>query len=282
MRPSKDPLPRRWLPVIAALLCCLSVSAPATLDAARTSLDLEREEFLRKAEIERTETLKVGVTAPLRATLSRDGLTHDAHIQRVDIQLKRFETTHHTYANFRDCYKFNIAAYRLDRLLGLNMVPVSVERKVRRTKAAVTWWVDDVMMSDADRYEKGIPPPDIDRWNDQKDQARIFNQLICNQDPNLGNFLIGKDWRLWLIDFTRSFRRLMKLQEARAVQRVDRRLYNGLRALDLEALERETAPYLTRYEMGAVMARRDAILQVLAARIAARGEAAVVCDLPGH
>ena len=137
-------------------------------------------------------------------------------------------------------------------------------------------------MSDADRYEKGIPPPDIDRWNDQKNQARIFNQLISNQDPNLGNVLIGEDWRLWLIDFTRAFRRLHELQEARAVRRIDRRFYNGLRALTAAALERETAPYLTRYERHALMARRDAILDILQRRIASRGEAAVICDLPGH
>jgi hypothetical protein len=162
------------------------------------------------------------------------------------------------------------------------MVPVSVERTYRRRDAAFTWWVDDVLMTDAERYQRKIPPPDIVSWNDQKHQVRVFNQLIFNEDPNLGNYLIGSDWRLWMVDFTRAFRRHRELQEPHLLQRIDRRLYDGLRSLTLEALRRETAPHLTRPEMRAVMARRDLILGVFATRIAAQGEAAVVCDLPGH
>lgn len=267
---------------MAAACCLLSVMAAAPLRAERTPQDMEREDFLRRAEIGATEATVVGVTEPLRATLTLGDLTHKAHIQSVDIHLPRFRTTKRTYVDFRDSYKYNIAAYRLDRLLGLNMVPVSVERTFRGKKAAVTWWVDDVLMTDAERYESQIQPPDMASWNDQQHQARVFTQLIFNEDANLGNFVITKDWRLWLIDFTRAFRRYRRLPEPELLSWIDRRLLEGLRALTLDALRRETAPHLTRPEMKAVMARRDAILEVIAARIAASGEAAVVCDLPGH
>lgn len=275
------PLPISRQPTLAAILW-LALGVDGPLSAGRDPLDLERERFLLEAEIGTTETISVGVTAPLRATLSLDGVTHDAHIQRIDATIRRFRGTRRTYANFKDCYRFNIAAYRLDRLLGLQMVPVSVERRYRGKKAAVTWWVDDVLMTDADRYRQKISPPDPERWTDQKDQARIFNQLVCNEDPNLGNFLITRDWRLWLVDFSRAFRRWKELQEPQLVRRIDRRLYDGLVALEPEALERETAPYLTRTERKAVMARRQKILEILAQRIATHGEAAVICDLPGH
>ncbi len=282
MKRSKHPLPKPWLALIGAACCLLPVTTAAPLPAERSPTDIERERFLQQARIGDAKIITGGVTAPLRATLSQDGFTHDAHIQKIDETLKRFQTSRRTYANFRDSYKYNIAAYRLDRLLGLNMVPVSVERVYHGKKAAVTWWIDDVLMTDAERYEKEIPPPDLESWNDQKHQARVFNQLICNEDPNLGNFLIGTDWKLWMVDFTRAFRRHKELQEPRLLQRIDRRLYDGLRALDLEALRRETAPHLTRQEMKAILARRDTILEVLAARIAESSEAAVICELPGH
>ena len=282
VRRSRDPLPGPRPPAIAAACCLLAAAVATPLAAERSASDLEREEFLKRGAIGQVKVLSVGVTEPLRATLTYQGQTHYAHIQRVNTTLRRFRTSTRTYANFKDCYRYNIAAYRLDRLLGLNMVPVSVERYYRGKPAAVTWWVDEVLMSDAERYQKEIPPPDMGRWLDQRYQSRVFNQLICNEDPNLGNFLIDEGWRLWLIDFTRAFRRHKELQDPRAIEKVDRRLYEGLQALDLEGLERETAPYLTRQEIIAVLARRDAILEILDERIATYGEAAIICNLPGH
>ena len=98
----------------------------------------QQEEFLRTAaRILRTRGLP-GITNSLRATLTDGRLTHDAHIQTVDIRKAIFQGTRGTEINFSDSYKYNIAAYRLDRVLGMEMGPVSVERKVRGEMAAVT------------------------------------------------------------------------------------------------------------------------------------------------
>jgi hypothetical protein len=90
------------------------------------------------------------------------------------------------------------------------MIPVSVERKVGGKTSAITWWVDDVMMDEMKRTNKKIDPPDRDIWNKQMYVVRVFDQLIYNTDRNLGNLLIDKNWRLWMIDHTRAFRLMDK------------------------------------------------------------------------
>lgn len=271
--------PRRQL---AAMGCLASLLSAEPLVAERTPTDLEREEFLLHADIGSPRTIDTGVTSPLRATLSRGGITHDAHIQRINTTRRRFRTPKRTYVNFRDSYLFNVAAYRLDRLLDLRMVPVSVERRFRGKKAAVTWWVDDLLMMEVERRERQVRPPDLERWNDQMHQARVFNRLVQNADSNQGNMLITLDWRVWLVDFTRAFRTYHRIEEAELLQRIDRRLLRGLQALNPAALRQETGRYLGAAEHRAVIARRDEILALFEARIAERGEAAVVCDRPGH
>jgi hypothetical protein len=247
--------------------------------APQTLSDKEKEEFLLRAEIVDRRILDVGVTGSERATLTDGEITHDAHIQTIDVYKKRFKTTRRTYVDFRDSYKYNIAAYRLDRLIGLNMVPVSVERRIDREKAAVTWWVDDVLMMEKDRWEQGLSSPDAERWNEQMFKARVFNQLVYNSDPNLGNMLITSDWKIWMIDFSRAFRTFKQLPEAEGLRKIDRSLYRGLSDLDRASLKREAGAYLTPYEIKGVLARRDKILEIFEGKIAEQGEAVVVYEL---
>ena len=134
--------------------------ATASVESDRSALTPEqKEEFLLNAKVISSKEIGVGINNTRRATLSDGKLTHDAHVQTVDIRKQEFKTLNGMELNFRDSYKYNIAAYRLDRLLGLNMLPVSVERKVGGDTASMTWWVDDVMMMERDRYKKKIQVP---------------------------------------------------------------------------------------------------------------------------
>ena len=99
----------------------------------------QQEEFLRTARIVKSRGLSVGITDSRRATLTDSRITHDAHVQTVDIRKPVYTTRKGTEFNFTDSYKYNIAGYRLDKILGLGMVPVSVKRKVGGKSAAVTW-----------------------------------------------------------------------------------------------------------------------------------------------
>ena len=246
--------------------------------------DAEKEAFLLGARVKKTKGVSTGVTGTRRATLSDGQFTHDASIQTINVHKRSAPTARGIELNFRDCYKYNIAAYRLDRLLNLNMVPVSVERKIRGKAAAVTWWVKDVAMMEKERREKKIRPPRIADWMDQNMQARVFNEFVYNTDANLGNLLITKDWKLILIDFSRSFRWHEELRQPKNLQRgkLDRRLYDGLRTLQKSQVEKRLGDMLLQPEIDGLMARRDKIVAYFAEQIAEKGEIHVLCSLTGH
>ena len=242
----------------------------------------EMEEFLLRANVVKRKGLSQGVTASERATLTDGRITHDAHLQVVDIRKNEFDTPKGKELNFRDTYKFNIAAYRLDKILELNMIPVSVERKVAGNTAAVTWWIDDVLMTELDRYKKKTPPPFPVAWNHQKYTIWVFDELIYNTDRNLGNMVISKDWKLWMIDHTRAFRLMPELLNSKNLMRCDRKLLANIRKLDQETLIPVLTPYLTKEEIKSMLVRRDKIVKLFDTQIAEKGENAVLFDLPQY
>ncbi len=245
--------------------------------------DQQKEQLLRTAKIVKKKRLKVGITGSSRATLSDGVFEHDAHIQTIDERKFRFEKADGgVEINFRDSYKFNVAAYKLDRMLKLNMVPVSVERTIGSGDASVTWWVDEVKMMDIERYTKKIAVPDPDRWNDQMHNVRVFNEVLYNTDANLGNVLITNDWQIRLIDFTRAFRRMKSLRAPKNLGRVDRRIYDALKALNEGQLMAAMGSLLQKGEVRAIVARRDRIVDFFDKEVAKKGEEAVICGRRGH
>src|SRR5918993_1533211 len=106
--------------------------------------DAAIETFLAKAKVVSIRDIGTGTTKSRRATLSDGTLTHDAHVQVVDEQKTDRAVRTVTDRTFLDSYRYNIAAYRLARHVGLRNDPPSIERVVDGSRAAVTWWVDDV------------------------------------------------------------------------------------------------------------------------------------------
>jgi hypothetical protein len=239
----------------------------------------EIETFLKTAKIGRQREIPIGVTVPLRATLDNGTRRHDAAIQTADIRETSYTTARGTELNFRDTWKFNVAGYELAKMLELNMVPPYVERRVNGGPASMSWWVNDTMM-EQDRVQKKLVPPDVARWNDETQAGRLFRELIADYDFNMTNTLITRDWRVWLIDFTRAFRLAKTLQFPNEVTRIDRKLLANLRALSREALQGKVGAWLSKGEIDAVIARRDVLAGILDKQIAAQGEAAVLYDLP--
>lgn len=267
----------------AAVLAGLPLAALAQEPPApRAPLtDAEREAFLLEAKVVRTRGAGGGVTGSTRATLRLGGYTHDAHIQTIDTYQAAASLSRGTEVDFRDSWRNNVAAYRLDRLLGLGMVPVTVVRREpsRDKPASFTWWVDDVTMSERERLKGKVKSPDVPAWNRQVYVVRIFDELIYNSDRNLGNLLIDAGWRLWMIDHSRAFKIFKEVKSEKQLgEACPRDMLPALRRLDQPTLAAAMEDLLTPYQIEALLGRRDAIVRHFEAQIASRGEAAVLYD----
>jgi hypothetical protein len=246
--------------VAAGLVAFFIANHPALAQAAPLSR-AQKVAFLLKAKVVKTQAAPEGITGTLRATLDDGNLTHDASIQVIDQFKPRFDTDMGPELNFKDSWKFNVAAYKLDQMLGLNMIPVTVERSYRGSGGSFTWWVDDVVMDEGDRIKKKLQAPDIESWNAQMQIVRVFDQLIFNVDRNLGNLIIDKNWQIWMIDHSRSFRMLLTLREPKNLQQCDRDLIEKLKQLNAETLKKELGKYLDGMEIKGLLARRDRIVK---------------------
>jgi hypothetical protein len=230
-------------------------------------------QFLQTAEVIKSKPSSKGVTHPWRLTLSNGTLTHDASFQSVDEHKSEMKLeSGKVEFEFVDSYKYNIAAYRLAELVGLDdMLPVYVERKWEGKTGSLSWWLP-VKMDDTQRVEKKLEPPDPDKWNKQMYRIRVFDELIYDTDPNLTNVLIGEDWTVWRIDFSRAFRKNKDLRIPKNLVKCDRQLFEKLKALKADELAEKTKHYLIKEEVNGVMARRDKIVAAFQALIAEKGE----------
>jgi hypothetical protein len=233
--------------------------------------------FLLKAKVVASKQSSKGVTAPWHLTLSDGTLTHDASFQAIDEHKTNVTmASGRTEMNFVDSYKYNIAAYELAEMLGMDdMIPVYVERSWQGNPGSISWWLP-VKMDEEDRKKQGIQPPDPDAWNNQMYKIRVFDQLVYDDDPNLTNVLIGPDFKIYRVDFSRAFRLYKNLRDPKNLVRCDRQLLEKLKALDANQVSERTKHYLSKDEVKAVMARRDKIIAQFQQMISEKGEKEVL------
>ena len=266
--------------VVAALLFAPlqipAVGRPATSEAAYVPTvgskvwlgrNAEFEEYLTNAPIDRLDDIPVGVTKPRRAFFLPGGLAGSAIVKNLRPGRQQ---------GYWESYKSEIAAYELDKLLGMDMVPVTVERRVQGTLMSAQLWVNDCEWL---RKLAGKSSPDVAGWNRQVYRHRVFDNLIANIDRNAGNLLVDPEWNLILVDHSRAFTGEVVLPFEKQMTRIDRPLFEKLQALDFPTLK----ACLGKWVLGdgairALLKRRDRIVRHFESLAAEKGEAAVFVE----
>jgi hypothetical protein len=236
----------------------------------------EVENFLRTAKIIGSRGTSRGITNPDRLTLDDGRVRHDAIFKSIDerkLGVTKLERS--SEFDFKDSWKFEVAAYEIDKLLGLNMVPVTVEREYRGSNGSLQYWVEGCML-EKDRLDKKLMPPNLVRWNWQIHKIRVFDKLVYNIDRNLGNILVTSDWRCVMIDHSRSFKSLGELNPTGGeLQIFSRSMMEALEKLDDAGLQAKCGEYLTIPEIQTTLQRKALILQLYQKLVKEKGNSIV-------
>jgi len=233
------------------------------------------EDFLKGGKVTRLRDIGQGVTLPQRATLELDGSLHDAVFKTIDEYSKVKQLDRGLELEFQDSWKTEIAAYELDKLLGLGMVPATVERSFGGKKGSMQYWIDS-KMSEAERIEKKLRPPSQLDWEEQVTRIRMFDNLIYNTDRHLNNLRITEDWKIRLIDHSRTFRPFEQLKDPKLLTRFSRALLEKIEQLNEPLLKEKLGNYLTPYQIQGLMKRRTAMLELSKKLVAEKGAGAVL------
>jgi hypothetical protein len=191
---------------------------------------------------------------------------------------------------FLEGWQYEIASYRMDKILDLNLIPPTVERVYKGKKGSLQYWIE-TEYSYLDVVENKIPIPVkmIQNFEKIKYITRAFDSLIANEDRTQQNMRFTPDWRIILIDHSRSFRSSKKFTRQlmfgkngimgdKPFRQLPRSFVEKLKILSFENIKNAVGPYLKDAEINSILKRRDLILNEIDEMIKEQGEANVLYD----
>jgi hypothetical protein len=234
----------------------------------------EIEQLLKSAKIINAVDIGEGVTKPKRVFLECEQGEFSGCWKDVKGQQK----------GYVEGWRYEIAAYEMDKLLDLNMIPPTVEREFEGKKGSFQLWIKGGM-SDLARMDESIEIPEgkLLDWNKNKYIMRAFDCLIANEDRTQQNIRYTDDWRMILIDHSRSFRSSKKFTDnlvygkngilgAKLFRVLPRSLVEKIKALDFDTIKAAMEQYLTEKEIKSVLKRKELLVAEIDMMIKEKGE----------
>jgi len=264
----------------AALLLLSAAVTAAQFSPTEIAERSHWEDFLRTAAI--VGAIQFGeeeaVTTPWKLTLEKDGVVRHA----------LWKNPSGSPRGYVDSWLYEIAAYNLDKLLGLDMVPPTVQKRFRGMLGSCQLWIEDTAVLKK-RLQEGLSPKIMEKpkWLRQAYIQQLFDNLIGNEDRHQGNVLITPDERSFLIDHSRTFRTTKaftqglpfsedKFPGGGVMRELPRALVEKVKALDEKTIREAVGKTLSGKEIQAVLARKELLLAEVDWLIAKYGEAAVL------
>ena len=264
---------------LAVCLCLPAASAAGADDPFGLVMTGDTAEtFLKTARVVKKKALAVGITRSHQYTLTDDTRTARAIWKTIDESrpgVTNFQGGGFV-VDFSDSWKHEVASYELDKLLGTGLVPPTVERTLENVPGSLQLWVEKAM-TEADRKERHITPPDPESWNRQMWNVRLLHQLTFNTDAkNIRNVLCDPTFRIYAVDFSRAFAIYDQLRAPDELERFSRATLEKLRALDRPTLDDRLGHWLNGRQIGTLLKRRDKIVALAERLVAEKGEGSVL------
>ncbi len=234
--------------------------------------------FLATAQPMSSKRIGEGLNGTLRVVLEKDGVRMHAAFRHFEGRRYLVDPEDGRQIPVRDSYGYEVAAYRLSRMLGLQLVPPTVLREIDGKPGSLQAWVENAMM-EKERRSKGLQPPDEWLWMSWMLTMHLFDNLIGNTDRHQGNLLIDPTWQVWLIDHTQAFRPIDRLFGGDKVLYCDAQVWERLKALDRKAFENEFNGLVGKSEIKAMAKRRDLLVRQIQRLIDEKGAGKVLFSL---
>jgi hypothetical protein len=232
------------------------------------------EKFLQNADIVSIDKERGRRTVSWEIELMEDGVQRKGFFKLTDRP--------RPHPSGGDSYKYVIAAYELDKMLELNLVPTTVERKIKKEKGSLMLYIDPPVINEGDRFQKNLTPPDPEKFKSEMAAVNVFEHLIffpclCNQ-TDTDNILIQTDneWKVWMIDLSTAFAPATRLIRDCPLSCCPKELFEQLIDLDENAVKTRLKTYLTDEELNAMLVRKDLIIERIRELIEEKGEEAVL------
>jgi len=266
--------------LVWAALGVMPATAPAQFTPEELAERPNWESFLLTADITGSEQFRgdQAVTSPWKLTLKSDDIVRDTLWKNPEGMM----------GGFLEGWRYEIAAYLLDKHLELGMIPPTVERRFHENRGSLQLWIPECITL-KQKTEQKIKTPLIKvfNWNRCTYLQRAWDNLIANEDRHMNQILITPDYRMILIDHSRSFRTGKKFvkqliyterhrEGPKLMSELPRAFVDKIKALNFDSIKTIVGDYLKDAEIEAVLTRRDLILAEIDRIVKKEGEANVL------